>query len=217
MNFLNKRILAALLFLAVMLPFRNLAADHVTMTLQNPTSTANTLEFDVYIVNDGTSVLNLGGYQFGINFSNTILNGGTPAANGAYTYIAGTRDAAFASLSAPSIAYTASTSHLRVVSTTVASVYAGNLPMGVPKCLGRYRFTNTVNWLAASNPNLQFQLVTAGGKTQCIAACFIGSSNSSTALTNPLGTLSGTVIAPGFLLNVPLPVHISSFNGKKSG
>ncbi len=190
------------------------AFDHVTISLQNPASTVNTLEFDVYIVNDGTTVLSLGGYQFGVNFAPAILAGGTPA-SGSYIYIAGTRDVAFTLLTTPSVLY--NNSQLKVVSTTVPSVSATPMPAGVQRRLGRFRFTNTVNWLASSQPNLQLQLLSAGGKTQCIAQCFLGSATVSTSLTSPLTTLNGTTNFSGFTLNIPLPVHITSFTGNKDG
>lgn len=213
MKFILKAILTLILAVIVCLK-SSFAADHVTLSLQNPTSTFNTLEFDVYIVNDGTTALNLGGYQFGINFASSILAGGTPAA-GSYTYLAGTRDASFALLNNPSVQY--NNSQLRVVANTVLFPNATPMPIGVQRSLGRFRFTNTVNWLANSQPNLQLQLLSATGKTHAIAACFIGAATVSTSLTNVLSTLNGTINFSGIILNSTLPVHVTSFNGHKEG
>lgn len=207
--------LSLFLLASILFSFNSKAADHVTMTIQNATSTSNTIEFDVFIMNDGTSQLNLGGYQFGINFASYILAGGTPGTT-AYTYLAGTRDPLFAGLTNPSVQY--NNQQLKVVSTTVPSVNAVALPTGVQMSLGRFKFTNTVSWYPLSLPNLQLQLNSAAGKTQCVAICFVGSSATSTTMNfanNNLNGNSSNVV--GFILNVPLPVQISSFSGSMSG
>jgi len=214
MNIIKQMTLALLLLSLSIIPFRGFSADHLVMSLQNATSTTNTIEFDVTIMNDGTSAVNLGGYQFGINFNSAILNGGTPAGS-SYTYIAGTRDPIFSGLTGVSVLY--NNNQLKAVSTTVPSVNAVPLVIGVAYTLGRFRFTNTVNWLAGSVPNLQFQLVSATGKTQIVAIGFINGSNLSTAMNSPSGTLGGFSNVGGLTLNVPLPVTISSFYGMKAG
>ena len=174
------------------------AGDHVTMTMLNPTSTSTTLEFDVYLVNDGTTSLKLGGYQFGVNFSPTILSTGTPT-TGSYTYIAGTRDIALASLTTPSVQY--NNNQLKVVSTTIPVANSVQLPIGTQFCLGRFRFTNTTAWL-----------------TVCIATCFLGTAVASTALSYTLTTLNAVIGFTGFTLNAaPLPVELSAFNGRQKG
>lgn len=207
--------LSLFLLASIIFSFKSKAADHVTMSIQNATSTSNTIEFDVFIVNDGTTQLNLGGYQFGINFASSILGGGTPGTS-SYTYLAGTRDPLFAGLTNPSVQY--NNQQLKVVSTTVPSVNAVALPYGIQMSLGRFRFTNTISWYPLSLPNLQFQLNSAAGKTQCVAICFVGSSPTSTTMNfanNNLNGISSDVV--GFILNVPLPVQISSFTGSISG
>lgn len=204
----------SLLALVCLLVIRSSAGSHVTISLQNATSTSNQIEFDVFIVNDGTTNLSLGGYQFGLNFSNTILNGGTPGAT-SYALLAGTRDPIFNTLSAPSAAY--NNSQLKSVATTVSSIYGVNLPFGTQYCLGRYRFTNTVNWTSGSIPNFWFQLAPQTGKTMAIAQCFVNGASLSTSLRHDSSTLTTFSYITGLTLNVPLPVNLLRFSGSQSG
>ena len=206
--------LALLLLSLSMIPLRSFSAEHVTLSLQNATSTTNTIEFDVYIVNDGTTSLQIKGYAFGINFSPTILNGGTPGPS-SYVYIAGTRDPAFTSLSGVSTAY--NNNQLKATSTLVPSVNAVTLVPGLQYRLGRFSFTNTVNWLSGSVPNFQFQLQLVTGKTQCQVVCLVDGSSLSTAMTYTTNNLNVYSLIIALTLNVPLPVTLSSFSGSKEG
>lgn len=192
------------------------AAELVTMRIDSVTSTANTIEFTVNIVNDGTTALSLGSYQFGINFNSAIITGGTPAAT-AFTYLSGTRHPAFSAFGM-SASYVHAVSHLKATSGGMAPTFI-NLPSGIPMSLGRFRFTIPGSWAASSAPNLQFQLVAAGsGRLRCLAFCYINpvpppGVNVNTGLESSLGTLNAISNTGAYLLNVPLPISILHFTG----
>ncbi|MBK7763425.1 MAG: T9SS type A sorting domain-containing protein [Bacteroidetes bacterium] len=199
--------------LAFFIPFVGKSIEHATITLLNPSSTATTIEFDVFLVNDGTTALKLAGYQFGINFSATILNGGTPGST-SYEYLSGTRDVALNNLTLPSTQY--NNAQLKVSSTPVTLLNAVSLMTGFQYKLGRFRFTNTVPWLSGSMPDLQFQLLSSPGKTHALVIAYVDASITNT----PMGvanTFLGTVnTTAGFTLGAPLPVQLLNFSGNKA-
>jgi hypothetical protein len=188
------------------------AAEHITLSLLNTSSTTNTLEYDVYIVNDGTTNMKLAGVQFGINFNVSILNGGSPTSS-AYTYIAGSRDPIFSTLTAFSVAY--NNAQLKVTSTPATLLNSVNLPIGVSYKLGRFRFTNTVSWTAGSMPQLAFQETVLAGKTHAVAVAYVGTNTSSSALSLATSNLATNTVT-GLILNSTLPVSLLHFFGHKN-
>jgi len=188
------------------------AAEHITLSLLNTSSTTNTLEYDVYIVNDGTANMKLAGVQFGINFNVSILNGGSPTSS-AYTFIAGTRDPIFSTLTAFSVAY--NNAQLKVTSTPATLLNSVNLPIGVSYKLGRFRFTNTVSWTAGSMPQLAFQETVQAGKTHAVAVAYVGTNTSSSALSLATSNLATNTVT-GLILNSTLPVSLLHFFGHKN-
>jgi hypothetical protein len=204
----NKNILLTALC-CLLLSWTANAQSHVTMSLANATSTANAFEFDVFIVNDGTTALNLGGYQFGLNFNLGIMNGGT----GLYNMVPGTRDAIFSALAGTSDTFQNS----QLKAAVVTSSPGAPLVTGVSYRLGRFQFQNSVNWTPGSMPNLSFQTTVAGGKTVSIAQCFVNGGSPSTSLTVAATTLSVASSINSLTLNIPLPVNLLSFTGVREG
>lgn len=196
----------------IIIPFIGKSAEHVTLTLQNPSATSTNIEFDVYLVNDGTTALKIAGYQFGINFSSSILNGGTPSST-AYEYIAGTRDAALNALTAPSVQY--NNSQLKVSSTPIPLINSVAMTTGFQYKLGRFRFINTNAWLAGSMPDLQFQLLSSPGKTHALVIAYVDASITNTPMGVANTFLSTVNNTTGFTLNIPLPVQLINFSGKQ--
>ena len=186
---------------------RTHAAEHITLSLLNTSATTNTLEYDIYIVNDGTTNMKLAGVQFGINFNPVILNGGSPTSS-AYTFIAGTRDPIFSTLTAFSVAY--NNAQLKVTSTPATFLNSVNLPIGISYKLGRFRFTNTVSWTAGSMPQLAFQETVQAGKTHAVAVAYIGTSTSSSTLSLATSNLATNAVT-GLILNSTLPVSLLHF------
>jgi hypothetical protein len=179
-----------LLLVVQLIAVAGFSQSHVTFTLTNATATANTLTFDIYIVNDGTTALKASALSMGVNYSPLILNGGTPAA-GAFVYQAGTRASEFATLTAYTTAHVLARNHLRVTTNSVNEANSVTLPSNQQMMLGRFTFTNTTNWTPNSNPNLAMQLVTAGGYTQFAVNVYVDGNTTtpiSLATTGPLPT-----------------------------
>lgn len=181
-----------------LISFIGFSQDHVTMTLKNVSATTNTVEFDMFIVNDGTTALKLAACSFGVNYSATILNGGTPA-NGAFTFIAGTRDAGLSGLNAYTVAHTLARNHLRTTMSPQAEGSAPTLAPNVEYRIGTFRFTNTVLWTTNGDPAFGLQLVLATGYTQCVATVYSNGNTVTNSLNTtgalPAGNISGTVIS----------------------
>lgn len=169
-------LLAALLFFS----FVN-GQSHITFTLSNASSTNNTLEYDLFIVNDGTTTIKLAAVQVGVLFDASILNGGTPATT-AYAYIPGTTDEGLSHLIAFSKQYASATHQLRLIQTPQEEELCDVLTPNVQYRLGRFRFTNTVDWAPNSMPNLHMQLTVAGGYTVVAATTYIDGSLDPTTL-----------------------------------
>lgn len=209
---MKQTILSYFLLLALFNSLTGKASDHVTLSLENATSTLNTIEFDVTIINDGTTSLNLRGYQFGINFNTSIMNGATLDT---FKYLTGTRDAVFNGLSNNTAGF--ANLQLRNSSNPVANSSSVILPIGTTYSLGRFKFTNTVNWLIPSTPNLQFQLAAQTGKFHCIVFVYNPTTQLQSTLTNAAGTVNGVSNIGSLAFTAPLPVKLSSFSGTKSG
>lgn len=180
------------------------AGTAVLITVQNAIQTSpTTFTYDVMLTNTGTTSLALRGYACGINHAAGMNNGGTIT----HTFVS--RDAILATIPSVSPGYTAASNHLRL---TTVNATAGNevtMPAGIPVRLATMQVNCTVAFPSDFNPALALQLVTAAGKTQCIATCIVtppgtnyainGTANTSAAGT--LQLLSGLVNTPCFYLN----------------
>jgi hypothetical protein len=165
------------------------AQEHVTLSLDNITSTANTVEYDLYIVNDGSTSIKLSACAFGVNFNSNILNGATPSEN-AYQLIPGSQSQALGALSTYSMQKTLTerSAQLRL---TMAPTQKANCPVlasNVPYRVGRFRFTNTANWAKNSNPSFALNEFNIPGISTSCAVAYIDNAPNykgfSTALKN---------------------------------
>ena len=155
-NTLSKRLFLLCLFLVSLSGYSQATLG---LTLANGTSTSNTLEFDLMLVvtAPGAGVV-INGISAGVEYNTAILNGGTPctAGNcGSVTLIAGTAapELTGVGLSAYTLTNRATpVGHLRLVQAPNPASTASVLP-GTYR-VGRFRFTNTVNWTASSNAQL---------------------------------------------------------------
>ena len=176
----------------------------VLMTLQNAVQIApNVFEYDIMLTNTGTTALALRGYSWGINHATGMANGGTIT----HSYIS--RAAVLSTLPIPTFSYTAASLHLRGTTTNATAGNEIAIPAATPIRLATMRVTNTVNFPPNFVPNFSLQLITAAGKTQCIATCITTPPGISYAMNgvgnNPvngsLQVLSGLVNTPCFYLN----------------
>ena len=84
------------LLAGLLLSLSGYSQAHVTMSMNNITATENTIEYDLYIVNDGHTNFKLSACSYGINFNPGILNGGTLT----YQYLDASRAEDFNALTA---------------------------------------------------------------------------------------------------------------------
>jgi len=157
---------------------------HLTYTITNFTSTANTLSYDVYITNDGTTQVKLANLVVGINYNAGILNGSTnPASNTNYTYEANSRSAGLNGLNPYGSIfhqYSATKNHLRFQTNAPAILDAAPvLTNGVAYKVGRFTFANAggVNWTSASNAMLAFQGAAVAGYATTQATVYVDGTN----------------------------------------
>ena len=82
MKSLSMKYLQSVSFVTAML-FSNIgfSIDHVTLGIGNIKSNKNSIEFDLFMKNDGVKPLSMASFTYGINFNKKILNSGTITTN----------------------------------------------------------------------------------------------------------------------------------------
>ena len=155
-NTLGKRVLLFSLFLVSLSGYSQAT---LSVTLANGSSTSNTFEFDLMLVVAApTAGVVINAVTAGVEYNTAILNGGLPcttAGCGSVTLIPGTAapELTGVGLSAYTLTNRASPlGHLRLVQAPNSASTASVLP-GTYR-VGRFKFTNTVNWTTNSNANL---------------------------------------------------------------
>ena len=172
----------------------------VLYTISNLVQTANNqFAFDVWATNTGNTALNVRSLSFGLNCSQGL---GTLS----FTYLSGSKDALFNSIST----YTASSTlkgsgansyyHLRL---STGNATSGNEPLlaaNTPVKIGRFRVSASGNFSNATNPFLPpsgisaLQLLTASGYTQCVLNARINSSSTVYSLYGTGNAATGTAL-----------------------
>lgn len=137
--------------------------SHVTMSLENVTSTINSIEYDLYIVNDGTTPLKLAGCSYGVNFNPAIIQDGQIIFN----YHSQTRVRSLDGLKPYSIASVMSgnRNQVRMISTPVSINDAPLLAQHTPFKIGHFSMHCEHAWVHNSQPNFQLQAFTKPGLT----------------------------------------------------
>jgi hypothetical protein len=172
----------------------------VLYTISNLVQTANNqFAFDVWATNTGNTALNVRSLSFGLNCSPGL---GTLS----FTYLSGSKDALFNSIST----YTASSAlkgsgansyyHLRL---STGNATSGNEPLlaaNTPVKIGRFRVSASGNFSNGTNPFLPpsgvsaLQLLTASGFTQCVLNARINSSSTVYSLYGTGNAATGTAL-----------------------
>lgn len=168
--------------------------NHLTMSLQNCSQTSpTTLQFDLYVVSDGSPSSNLApiAFQFGVNFNTACLPSGAFMAP---SFVNGTSD-----FIPPlnTFSFPASTNgHIRIVE----AVYGGGCPstmvIGHQYRVGTFRLTSSANWVCNCNPNFSLQDTASPGKTVCAAVVCINNSGPTTLLTRSLAVSCSLALNP---------------------
>jgi hypothetical protein len=158
-------------FCFILLSVKGFSQGHVKFSLKNVTSTSRTIEFDIFIVNDGTDPafadLLLRNVSLEINYDDAILNGGTPEEGtnvSSFIYQQGSQSPDFSGITDRSQAlFPFSLNHnmsqrtLKLTQTPVKSPQNSSLRVSnVEKRLGRFTFTNTTCWTPGSQPKFAF-------------------------------------------------------------
>ena len=156
--------LILLTFFLVVFSTKSYGASHITLSIENCTVTANEIQFDYFVMNDGTTQLNHSLGSFRLVFAATLIPANTPMS---LTYVPGSSDVPlnYANASFFSFAVTNSatirllthtmTSGAAYTSAATAPIY----PVGVKIKIGRYKLTPTgvgVNFNSGANVGLGF-------------------------------------------------------------
>lgn len=175
----------------MLLTLASFSQAHVTMTLKKINSTSNTIEYDLYIVNDGKDELKLSALSFGINFDQSILNEGTLR----YSYIEKSKDQVLAPLTtySTSVSLTDHHAQLKMTSTPIGIENAILLEKNKPYKIGRFRVANSVDWTPNSNPSFTHQETASIGLTTSLMLGYVGTSTKLIALTPTLTTVTTSV------------------------
>jgi len=157
------------------------ACNHLTMSLQNCSQpTCNTIQFDLYVVSDGSigSDLRANAFQYGINFNTGILQSGATVTP---SYVSGSSDfiPPLAAFNFPASTYP---DHIRIVEDPYTSGNTGTtMTLGHQYKVGTFILTSSAKWVGSSNPSFALQSSVLGGKTVSAAVVWIG--NAATAIT----------------------------------
>ena len=187
-----------LLISFALLTMAGFSQAHVTMSLQKISYTSSTIEYDLYIVNDGKDVLKLSALSYGINFNQAILNDGTIS----YSYIDKSKDPLLAALPtyATSVSIINNKAQLKMTSTTTGIEKAIILEKNKAYKVGRFRVANTADWTPNSNPALTHQERSSIGLTTSLMLGYVGISTKLIALTPALKTVT-TLVEKSPVLN----------------
>lgn len=179
--------LVGLFLLLVTVPaYSQCLGGAVTLSIENFTSTATTIEYDVYITNNSTqsNQLRIAAYA-----GNLLYNTGMLPSGAVRTLTVVDQPAAeiFGGVSATPIApnHTPATRQLRwTFSPIIANASATtNLPLGVPVKFCRFRFTSSLPWTANFAGNLRFSTAGAGGVSLNTAQLYCNGNAASTTFS----------------------------------
>jgi hypothetical protein len=186
------------LLIAMIITNTSMAQSHVTMSLKNIKANMNTIEYDLYIINDGNSTLKLGACSYGINYDNDIANGGDIY----FSYLDNSKEQALQSLTnfSTSISKAGKPTQARMTNTIGRRESAPLLNPNIPYKIGRFRLTNTVSWKQNSNPHFTLHETTTVGLTTTQVIVYVNDEKISTVLSPKSNTVS-TEVETSPLLN----------------
>lgn len=186
------------LFCSMMLSVTAMSQSHVTMGMRNITANQSTIEYDLYIVNDGTTELKLSACSYGVNFNNQITNQGSIS----YQYKSKSRASELNGLSEVAHAITKVDGIDQARMTTVPSGYAKApvLTKGVPFLVGHFVLQNSSGWAPGSEPDFSFQEEKKIGLTTTQVVVYEDNDHHLVALTPSLKSVA-THIEKALVLN----------------
>nr|MBP6313937.1 T9SS type A sorting domain-containing protein [Chitinophagaceae bacterium] len=137
----------------------------VSMRLKNISTSSNTIEYDLYVVNNSASTIQLAGFSFGVNFDETIVNGGEISYSLLRT--ADNKSRTFVPKMAVALTAVKGQSQARLTTGNTPFERAIELQANRPYKVGRFKIHNSNTWTPNSNPNFYLQESFAKGKTTC--------------------------------------------------
>ena len=133
-------------------------AQSYTMSMSATALTDRTM--DVTLTVTANTNQRFGGYSAGINFSTSIINGGTISA----AYVANSKSPELTNMVIPTPGV-ATAGHVRISLQALSGANGVDMAQGTTLTLGTYRITNTVAWTTSGNASLWLQNVVATGRT----------------------------------------------------
>jgi hypothetical protein len=160
---------------------------HVTCSLQNCSNpNAHTIEFDLYVVNDGVTSLKLNSVSFGINLNDEILQSSNDALVWSWN---GQSDLPAAITGTFAFSYSSSLQQLKFTSLPGAIVASSApvLSFNVPVKVGHFTVTNTTeSWAPNSTTNFQLSTAVVGGSTNTGVVAYQGEGIISMSMNNTI-------------------------------
>ncbi len=154
-----------LLFLSL----TSLARHHVTMQLKNIRTTVSGIQYDLYVINDGGSQIQIAGCSFGVNIDQAACNGGSltyackPSGNDNFLnnrqYMLTTSEQT-------------KQQQARMTSNCATIDKAIELLPNIPVKIGRFTLSNSVNWSTNGRSNLSLQETYLKEATTCYVLVF---------------------------------------------
>jgi len=157
---------------------------HLTMSLQNCSQLNDkTIQFDLYVTNDGSSDLRANSFQCGLNFNKEILKAGSTVS---VSMVKGSAD--FTELNDFNFPSSATPGHLRIVQSAYTKANTGkSMVAGHPYKIGTFQLNSSNGLMADHTPDFSFQTSSEPGKTVCAAVVWVGTSSNVTSVTIPAG------------------------------
>jgi hypothetical protein len=180
--------------------------NHLTLSLENCSVTANTIQFDIYATSDGdqTSDLRAHGFQIGLNFNTAIL---PTRATITTSYVNNSSD--FPDLGEFNFPSSPHLDHIRIVQSPYSRGNTGKTMIsGQSYRVGTFLITCSSRWVQTQSPDLEFQTTTVRGKTICAVTTWIGNNSFVSASSSETDTSVEKQVYTA--INRPVPAALSA-------
>ena len=207
---INKIKLSLLILGAMLISISSIAQSHITMSMKNIKANLNSIEYDLYIVNDGSTNLKLGACSYGVNFDKVILNGGEIFSS----IMPNSGEQALQGLTNFSTTLSIAVKPLqaRITNTLCRKETAPSLISNIPYKVGRFKLTNTQAWTQNSNPNFSLHEILTIGLTTTQVIVYVGDEQNPTVMSPKYKTVS-TEVETSPILNPSADTQSNAQNG----
>ena len=167
--------------------FQAQAQSHITCNVKNCSSASdNTLEFDLYIVNDGLNGLKLNSLSYGVDINSGILVDEEDTLTWMST---GGSELPVAIVNTFSFSYSVSLMQLKFTTSAFAvnASTAPLLPLNIPLKVGHFLITNiNHSWVHGSATDFHLNTTTGAGYSNTGAVVYIGDGSIATSLNTSI-------------------------------